>query len=136
MPAFFSSGASMTFENRLAFVKYEMLMVSELYSSGSPRSLPLIMAVLPQPAEPMSIIPNLFGSSWSSQKEMATVSMVGTVTTDILVVAESNASSGTTSDQGAKSFLALSMKTSKTSPRCGNLMTLKVSFQYCENFLR
>ena len=93
-------------------------------------------AVLPQPAAPISIAPCLFGRRLSSQKETATVSIVGTVTEVIFVVVESKSSSGTISDHETKSFFALSTKTSYTSPRCGNLMFLNVSFQYCENFLR
>ena len=113
-----------------------MLIVVDANSSGSERILPLIIAVLPQPAAPMSIAPCLLGSRLSSQNEMATVSMVGTVTRLIFVVAESNSSSGTMSAQETKSLFALSTKTSKTSPRCGNLMVFHVSFHYCENFLR
>ena len=89
-----------------------MLTVMLEYSSGSERSLPLMSAVLPQPAEPMSIAPCLLGSRLSSQKAVATVSMVGTVTSDICCVELSNSSSGTTSLHGTKSFLVLSTKTS------------------------
>ena len=69
-------------------------------------------AVLPQPAAPMSIAACLLDSSVSSQNEMATVSIVGTVTSDILVEVESYSSSGTTSAHETKSFFALSTKTS------------------------
>ena len=81
---------------------------ADMYESGSERSLPMMMAVLPQPAEPMSIAAWRRASRLSSQKLIDAVSPVGTVTIDMGVF-ESYEIGRTESAQGMNSCFFRSM---------------------------